>query len=669
MIPTNPYADWDRETFVEYGADPQSSDAPRLHPVYVGLAATSEAEVDAFIQGAGDDGPGAQYMLDALGLNILTRLKIALRLGKAETAARLSRLYVYRRSEVAYSDAGMAFEVLGVGPALAARLAALGGSDLVDDSADTIQGVAAFEANLALPAQSLPVLTGVIDDVMGIANARFRDGPTSSRIHHFWPQQIQSARGQGGRLVSGPLLTKASIDALLAGAATGGQVDEVAFFDALYPDQKPGSAGATLTLQDPTARRPLGFRATHGTHVLDLAAGEAMEDAVQDRPIVAVQLPALATAETWGARLEHAILTGVQAILNWADSWPGGAVPCVINLSYGVQAGPKNGQGFLEREVARLIAARNAEGILTRLVLPAGNGYRDKSRAEMSVSQTDGGAVTWRVLPLDQSSNFIEIWSDGPVGVALRAPSGEVVLGTNASQDWTAQGHLIGRLYAASRSGAQNVTIALAGTLSHRAPGNVAAAGAYEIEVSTTSAQPVSVSVEVHRDETPNTQRRVSHQSNLSDSHAYGYDAQTGRLEAPTPYSAITREGTLSAFATADAEAYIYVVGGVFSGDDPLVPSRVSASAAGLVARTPTGVAVSDDSLAHAGQLAAGTFSGSVIMQGGTSVACPQVARALVSAGGSMPVPTGAVSDPRLGLGAWDIGPAHRTRPPRRVAS
>ncbi len=667
MIPTNPYADWDRETFVDHATAASSSDAPRMHPVYVALTATTEAEVETFIQSAGDTGPGAQYMLDALSLNILTRLKVALRLGHAAAADRLSRIYIYRRPEVAYDDAGMAFEVHAVGPAFPVRLPDLGAGPIVDDASDATQGLDAFEANLARPAQTAPVLTGVIDDVMGIANARFRDARTSTRIHHFWPQQIQSARAQDGRVFSGPQLTKTEIDARLVQAATDDQVDELAFTQALLGDQAPGSAGANLTLLDPTARRPLAFRATHGTHVLDLAAGEAMEDAVQDRPILAVQLPAQATAETWGARLDHAILTGVQAILNWADSWPGGAAPCVINLSYGVQAGPKNGQAFLEREVARLIAARNAAGIVTRLVLPAGNSYRDKSRAEMDVANGAKGCVTWKVLPLDQSSNFVEIWSETAVSVTLRDPSGAVVLSTDGPQDWRADGHLIGRLYAGAKSGASNVTLALAGTLNHRQAKQVARAGAYQIEVSTASSQPVAVSVEVHRDETPNTQRRVSHQSYLTDAFAYGYDAQTGRLEAPLANSALTRDGTLSAFATASSEDAVYVVGGIFAGDDPLVASRVSASAGGFVSRNPTGVAVSDDSLAHPGQLATGTFSGSVILQGGTSVACPQVARALVNAGGTLPPLTGS-AHPRLGQGAWSIGPAHRTRPSRRIS-
>ena len=41
---------------------------------------------------------------------------------------------------------------------------------------------------------------------------------------------------------------------------------------------------------------PLALRASHGTHVLDLAAGYDSRDGVHDRPILAVQLPSVATS-------------------------------------------------------------------------------------------------------------------------------------------------------------------------------------------------------------------------------------------------------------------------------------------------------------------------------------------------------------------------------------
>jgi hypothetical protein len=125
--------------------------------------------------------------------------------------------------------------------------------------------------------------------------------------------------------------------------------------------------------------RPFAFAQTHGTQVLDLAAGWPMADAPVDRPIMAVQLRQMATLETWGARLDLFILLGLQRLFYWADRWTeDGEVkraPLVVNISYGVLAGPKDGSGLIESEIARMVAARIAEGVPTAVVLPSGNGY------------------------------------------------------------------------------------------------------------------------------------------------------------------------------------------------------------------------------------------------------------------------------------------------------
>ena len=93
-------------------------------------------------------------------------------------------------------------------------------------------------------------------------------------------------------------------------------------------------------------------------------------------------------------------------------------------------------------------------------------------------------------------------------------------------------------------------------------------------------------------------------------------------------------------------------------------PSRVALSAFGLRAATAPGaltIVSTDDSLVHAGVLAAGSRSGSVVAMSGTSVAAPQYARALADyLGGVAPLPPatpiGGLPE-RIGNGLVDLPP------------
>ena len=71
--------------------------------------------------------------------------------------------------------------------------------------------------------------------------------------------------------------------------------------------------------------KAVAWRSAHGTHVLDLAAGEdrattdeAAKARIASRPIIAVQLPVATTADTSGAGLEPHVLDGIEYILHRA---------------------------------------------------------------------------------------------------------------------------------------------------------------------------------------------------------------------------------------------------------------------------------------------------------------------------------------------------------------
>ena len=84
-------------------------------------------------------------------------------------------------------------------------------------------------------------------------------------------------------------------------------------------------------------------------------------------------------------------------------------------------------------------------------------------------------------------------------------------------------------------------------------------------------------------------------------------------------------------------------------GDQPFVSPYASAGPPGGslrhgVAAVPSFIAYADDSEVLLGRNAAGSRTRSAVRRDGSSVAAPQVARALVNAGGSLP--NGAKTDP-----------------------
>ena len=197
------------------------------------------------------------------------------------------------------------------------------------------------------------MVVGVIDEGFAFAHERFREpDQPKTRIEAFWdqgegwsaPNPAGGRRGQLNVLTTVPYgtqLLRSEIDSLLKNTSAAGRVDE----DRVY-----GAAGY----------RGAERRASHGTHVLDLAAGYGPGDAAPDAGpprIVCVALPRRTTGDTSGLSLGVYVLDALRYILDRADRLvPGASV--VVNLSYGNIAGPHDGTSMLEQAMDELIALR-----------------------------------------------------------------------------------------------------------------------------------------------------------------------------------------------------------------------------------------------------------------------------------------------------------------------
>ncbi|MBM7067391.1 S8 family serine peptidase [Actibacterium sp. 188UL27-1] len=628
-----PYEDWD------YATRPPMADAATLwQPVYIRLCP----------DGSGAFTPAALALLDhmakgvgqtvAMAGDAVRRLKTVIAREAADTsAAPYDHLFVYRPEMDSYTPLSLpgdapVYEVIHVGIAVP-------GSDV------SAQAGALPEAS-AHPVADAPVVTAVIDDAIGIANERFRADRTTTRIQKYWLQTLEEVNtsAPGAGVMLGREYDAAQINNMLAASPT-----EDAFYRALRPVRIDGDQPVMRR----GYRRPFAMMQTHGTHVMDLAGGAPCDTLnAQDHPLVAVELPPLATIETTGGRLDTYILQALQRILDWVDHWPGAngpiRVPVVINLSYGVTAGPKNGSGFLEREMARLIDARSAEGVPTKVVLPSGNAFRAQLTGAFRVRGGKAKGFDWQVQAGDQSISYLELRvpKGAPCTITLTPQSGPAATvkldGSATSQLWQWAGGAAprGAVYvqpAPANAGLMRVTIALAPTATPGLPGRSAPAGTYRVTVANRGKRgaTMDVAVDVQRDDTPSGYPIYGRQSFIDDAQMGARDRVTQSYTRPRARSAVTRRGTLSAFTTG-ASDNMFVIGGAHADDTRFgrdsttarQPARYTSS--GGNGRDPDLAYVSEEGRMLEGVLAAGTFSGGAATLSGTSAAAPQATRAVV---------------------------------------
>lgn len=492
------------------------------------------------------------------------------------------------------------------------------------------------------------VVTGIIDDGLAFANARFRRKNGDSRIEFLWNQDGTPLAPPDGwetgweltRLGSGGV---DGIDKLLTDASHAGIVDEDRVYrydlrrhiDYLQPGHK-----------------PVAWRTAHGTHVMDLAAGYAPSEDASTRSIIGVQLPVATTADTSGATLTPYVLQGLWYILERAQLLSPSPLPIVVNLSYGLVAGPHNGSSVLESAIDQIIELRTQAKAPLHVVVPSGNSRLARCHARFAPLQgaTHARRLNWRILPDDLTPSFTQIWlpesQGGPavVSVKVTTPTGDTSPAITAGREclWKDGTEILCKVLYLTKSVPGRtrplIFIAVAPTATHHATRKLAPSGVWEIEV-TNIGSAIDPNNPIHawiqRDDTPYGYPIRGRQSYFEDTLYVRFDAATGRvveLDDPTNPSPIKRDGTISAIATGKKSI---VIGGFrrrdwriarYSGGGPLVPPLRPPP----ITDGPDAMAVSDDSIAHRGLLATGTRSGSTVQLSGTSVAAPQFTRAIV---------------------------------------
>ncbi|MFO1396683.1 MAG: S8 family serine peptidase [Burkholderiales bacterium] len=279
----------------------------------------------------------------------------------------------------------------------------------------------------AIVADGTGVIVGIIDDGVCLAHANFIDDSLRSRILSIWDQGRQP-RGPhwqalpdfpyGSELVNAASAAgPAPIDAALAShVLADGRIDE----DAVYGDLDyfPYSTVEGRAF-DPS---------THGTHVLDAAAGNGRalggaQGVASNADIVFVQLPPELVA-AGGAVLTRLIADGALYVFARAEARAkalGQPVPAVVNVSFGNYTGPHDGTSPTEQALDALLAVPDRA-----IVIAAGNGFAAQCHATGLVGKAAPATLHWDLPAYDQSFNTMEIWysRDSDLALVLTPPGG-----------------------------------------------------------------------------------------------------------------------------------------------------------------------------------------------------------------------------------------------------
>ncbi len=512
--------------------------------------------------------------------------------------------------------------------------------------------VAGNFAGAGLPAA---VLTAVLDEGIAFAHERFRVG-NQTRIVCFWNQD-----GRTGPAPPGLFGTELFAPEIDLAVAAGGQ-DEDHVYRTL----------GELSFATP-GYKAIAHRRSHGTHVLDLAAGADPDPvtAPRTRPIIAVEMPQEAIANTSGTTLTPYKLLGFFYTLLRAEqmsTFLGGNVPVVVTLSYGGYEGPHDGSGVLESMMDQLTVLCAGSATPVRFVIAAGNHRQARVHAQFCVARGESRTLPWRLQPDDRTTNLLQIWlpkakagsnanlNQSQVQVTVASPSGASISvdpGKLSDSKVGPRGVEFSASYVPEtpnqRAHIEIRTQPTAPAIPLDPTQPTVTPGVWLVTVGHVAGGRFDCDAYIQRDDTLRGRQAMGRQSYFDDPNYARHErfetpnSRCGRpkeFDRPPPSSEVKRTGTLNGDGTGTES---YVIGGyrrtpkpwqpMPAPENPMPTASTSAGPpAANALRTmpsPNWLMPTDDSLWCRGVLGAGTRSGVRVAMSGTSVAAPQAARYL----------------------------------------
>ncbi|MBS8259331.1 hypothetical protein DYI23_03770 [Roseibium polysiphoniae] len=512
------------------------------------------------------------------------------------------------------------------------------------------------------PPRKPKAIIGVIDDALPFAHRCFLNSDGGTRISHCWLQS-----GQAEPTASVPFgreFVNAEIDGLRH----------------QFPaDERQQYRQAKATAPDmPELGNHLMRHATHGAHVLGLAAGNGsiypdypLDD---DILIIGVQLPNTIAWDTSGFGKEMYMLSALHYIFERsrriARHFESPELPLVVNFSYGWSAGRHDGNSEMEIAIEELLKLRREEQAATEIVMPIGNNFQSRIHGRFSEQDFDQDKlrVHWHLQPDDGTSSYLEMWLPeeiDPAGYTVTLtppdrPGGPNPTSIDISPDMDLsgqddgdprrfeeielKGEVIGQMSADKHRGNRwRIMIALIPTIYRRGVARKAPSGTWTVELSRSPkssklGEGENILIWLQRDDDPSDLKTHGRQSYLL-APENPQAMQFVRPKSPVrKYSAdvpnISGFGATNAVAASASTTR--VSGYILQSGHPS-----DYSGAGGVKKVPDGSyvswgpqpevsAVTDQSRTQPGIWSIGTTSGTRSKLIGTSAAAPSVARLMV---------------------------------------
>jgi hypothetical protein len=378
-----------------------------------------------------------------------------------------------------------------------------------------------------------------------------------------------------------------------------------------------------------------------------------------------VQLPPQVVDDTSGQQMILPIVAGLRWIIYLAIVK--GYRQVVVNISFGITAGPKDGTGAFAEAMKHAFAVAELVGIQLDVVVPFGNDFVSRQVAQTDIDDSAPTSLELRLQPDDRAPSHVEMRvdpadADGDLRLGLTAPNGlsfaPASIPHGGFRDIVVDNEIVARIYHVVRKsdGRSWYLFAFAPTWPIRnddnpGPGQVPLAqiGDWTLDVESTLAQSRRIRFEVQRGDTAPGYRARGRQAYLSSAGAHEYDGPEVAA-AREPYNAVkkrdysrlggtsllTHMGTNSAFtAYANGAGHFHTVGSAFARREDVfaVPSQFAAfntrAGRGMV----TAGVRADHNRVFPGLRASGVLSGSSARYSGSSAAAAVLARELARPG------------------------------------
>ncbi|KAL1925129.1 uncharacterized protein VTP21DRAFT_12 [Calcarisporiella thermophila] len=196
----------------------------------------------------------------------------------------------------------------------------------------------------------------------------------------------------------------------------------------------------------------------HGTHVMDIAAGNgrgtSVEGVAPEADIIFVEFAGDVPYQQEGSSFGDSVhlLEAIRFIFNRADREN---KSCVVNLSLGTNGGPHDGTSLVEQGIDAMLNERDNRAV----VIAASNSYSSGIHASGIVRRSKNYDLYWKINRTDLTSNELEVWYSGAdvFSAEIFGPDGnsfgKLQLATNARVK-DSRGNIVG--FAAHRKGDPN---------------------------------------------------------------------------------------------------------------------------------------------------------------------------------------------------------------------